>query len=185
MNSRKRRAILSGFTLVAALACGAVSAADSTINVDETANFPAIRTFAIYESRLDTRKPEVDNRLFRQRMNNSIRAALTAKGLKEVAENPDARVTFEFTDADYSLVERRPDVRMRDAPGQPGVVIPGGPTQNLFTEGTLTIDVFTAANNTLVWRGTWRERAESGPTLSRELSRDASKLLEKYPRLKK
>jgi hypothetical protein len=62
-----------------------------------------------------------------------------------------------------------------------GFVIAGtGPHPVLFTEGTLVIDMLNASD-VLVWRGTYRDREQSGPRLSRNLSQDARKLLSKYP----
>jgi hypothetical protein len=53
-------------------------------------------------------------------------------------------------------------------------------TAALFTEGTLVVDIVNAAD-VLVWRGTTRNREQSGPTLSRKLSGDARNLLSKFP----
>ncbi len=68
-------------------------------------------------------------------MRNSIRAALTAKGLKETADGADLAVAFHVVDADYATVERRPPVRIPDSAVARGFVIPGGPEPLLFTAG--------------------------------------------------
>lgn len=162
---------------------GSAAAADSgSISFESGVDFRALRTFAIRDGRIDSPKPEVDNRLFRQRMDDSIRAALVKKGLREVAGSPDMIVTFHFSDADFSEVTRSEPVRVPPIPGQqPGFVVPPSePRPLLFTEGTLVIDVLDA-RGTLVWRGTARNRERSGPTLSRKLSDDARRLLAKYP----
>ncbi len=143
-------------------------------------DFKSLRTFAITEGRIDSRKPEMDNRLFRQRMSDAIRAELVSRGLTEVAASPDFTVTYWFADGDFSVVERRPAMRVPDIPGQRNQVIPGGPVPVLYTEGTLIIDMFNASN-TLIWRGTYRDRETKTPSLSRNLSIDARKLLGKYP----
>lgn len=178
-----------GFSSVAtaaalfALATGVCAAADGgNISFDAGTDFGALRTYAIRDGRIDSQKPEIDNRLFRQRMNDSIRAALARKGLQENSSSPDVRVTFHFTDADFSEVERMGPTRVADIPGrQRGFVVPGTrPRPLLFTEGTLVIDIHNAAD-VLVWRGTFRNRERSGPLLSRKLSGDAGKLLSKYP----
>jgi hypothetical protein len=182
MSRTTRRATL-GAALLTAWMTGVVAAADGgSISFEASVDYRALQTFSIRAGRIDSPKPEVDNRLFRQRMDDSIRTALTKKGLHEVTTNPDLVVTFHFSDADFSEVQRTQPVRVPPIPGQqPGFVVPGlGPRPELFTEGTLVIDVFDAAGS-LVWRGTWRNREWSGPTLSRKLSEDARKLLSKFP----
>jgi hypothetical protein len=171
--------------LGAALLFAGVAAAfevDHDISFDANADFTALRTFSVGEGRTTSRffQPEIDNRLFLQRMRNSIRAALTAKGLKETADRADLAVTFQVTNADYATVGRREPLRIPDSRAARGYVIPGGPEPLLFTAGTLVIDL-TDSSGTLVWRGTWHERERSGPKLSGKLSEDARKLLSKYP----
>lgn len=155
---------------------------DHDISFDPDTDFKALRTFTIGEGRTTSRffQPEIDNRLFLQRMQGSIRAALVARGLKETTDRPDLAVTFHVTNADYATVERREPVRVPDSPGARGFVIPGGPEPQLFIAGTLVIDL-TDASGKLVWRGTWHDRERSGPKLSGKLSEDARKLLSKYP----
>jgi len=176
-----RRLVLAGLVLAATLASGAALADSGTIDFESSVDFKAIRTFALREGSIRSLKPEVDNRLFRQRMNDSIRAVLAKKGLKEVATQPDVVVTFHFSDADVSQVDRLPATRIPDAPGMRGFVIPGsGPRQVLYTEGSLVIDMYDASD-TLIWRGTYRDREQSGPRLSRNLSEDARRLLSRFP----
>lgn len=155
---------------------------DHDISFDPGTDFKALRTFAIGEGHTSSRyfQPEIDNRLFLQRMRSSIRAALVARGLKETTDRPDLTVAFQVTNADYATVTRREPVRVPDSPGARGFMIPGGPEPQLFIAGTLVIDL-TDASGKLVWRGTWHDRERSGPKLSGKLSEDARKLLTKYP----
>jgi hypothetical protein len=174
-------------TALLAFTGGICSAADSgNISHDANTDFGALRTYAFRDGRIESLKPEIDNRLFRQRVNDSIRATLAKKRLQEADGNPDLWVSFHFADADFSEVERMGPTRIPDIPGQQrGFVVPGtAPRPVLFTEGTLVIDLHNAANE-LVWRGTVRNREQSGPALSRKLSGDASKLMAKYPPKKK
>lgn len=177
--NRKHQAILLGAVL-AILAMGARAADGQSINFDANTDFTALRTFAIREGRLATSKPEIDNRLFRQRLENSIRATLTSKGLKEVAQGADLSVTYAFNDADFSVLEMTQPVLVPGGANNPATVIPGGPRGAMFTEGTLVIDLRTASD-AVVWHGTYHDREASGPTLSRNLSTNARKLLSKYP----
>lgn len=167
--------------LLASLAATPVLAADGAVTFDAGTDFSHLRTFALREGTIQSAKPEIDNRLFRQRMDDAIREQLRRKGLEEVSTDPALVVTFSFTDADYSQVQRTPPTRIPDAPGQRGFVVPGsGPQPLLFTEGTLVIDIFDARGE-LVWRGTWRNTERSGPKLSASLSGNARKLLSKFP----
>jgi hypothetical protein len=110
-------------------------------------------------------------------MEGEIRAALASRGLKEVADRPDVTVTYQISDGDFSVVERRQNVRI---PGQENPGIQAGPVPVLYTEGTLIVDVLNPSN-TLIWRGTYRDRETKSPSLSRNLSVDARKLLSKFP----
>src|SRR5690242_5851994 len=99
MNTRRCGVVLG---VVAALLFARIGAAAEGASVTSVpgVDFRAIKTFAIAEGTIAItyRKPEIDNRLFRQRMDAAIRAALVAKGLKEVAERPDITVTYQITD---------------------------------------------------------------------------------------
>lgn len=180
--NRLSRHLLPALAAGALLASTAGRAAETfDITFEPAVDFRALRTFAIRGSRISSDKPEIDNRLFRQRMENSIRAALGRQGLTEDTSHPDVWLTYSFNDRDVSGVDRQPATRIPDSPQARGFVIPGtGPTPVLYTEGTLVIDLTDAAGS-LLWRGTWRDRETSGPRLSRNLSEDARKLLSKFP----
>jgi hypothetical protein len=159
----------------------AVAADTHDVNFDESVDFRALKTFSIRGAQISSAKPEIDNRLFRQRMENSIRAALADKGLKEDGNLPDFSITYSYVDKDVSDVERIGPTRVPDTPLARGYVIPGsGPTPTMYTEGTLVIDM-TDATGKLLWHGTWRDQEQSGPTLSRKLSDDVRKLLREFP----
>lgn len=177
-----KSALAALLLVVAALApAPGFTAGGAAVTFDAGTDFSRLHTYTLREATIRSAKPEIDNRLFRQRMDDAIRAQLTRKGLEEVAGSPALVVTYSFTDADYSQVERTPPTRIPDAPGQRGFVVPGsGPNPVLFTEGTLVIDVLNASGE-LLWRGTLRNRERSGPKLSASLSRDATRLLSKFP----
>ena len=161
----------------------AVDAAADThdVNFDASVDFKALKTFAINGGRINSAKPEIDNRLFRQRLEDSIRATLVQKGLQETPDRPDVTVTYTYEDRDVSGVERTGPVRIPDNALARGYVIPGsGPSPTMYTEGTLVIDILDSANS-LLWHGTWRDQEQSGPTLSRKLSEDARRLLREFP----
>ncbi len=173
-----------------ALCCSMVFAEDeSNVNFDITFDFSKVTTFAIRPGRIDSQKPELNNRLFLQKVDEAIRAALVARRLKEIADRPDVFVAFSVAVTDYSVTGGQRATRIPDGPrgsGIRGEVIPGtGPIPELFTEGTLVIDITAGPTAALVWRGTYRDEERSGPRLARSLPEDATELLSKYPPRKK
>jgi len=168
--------------LAALLAPTVVAAADThDVSFDASVDFRALQTFAITSGQITSEKPEIDNRLFRQRMEDSIRATLLKKGLNETRDHPDVTATFHYDEKDVSGVQRSGPTRIPDNAVARGYVIPGsGPSPVMYTEGTLVIDLLDASGK-LLWRGTWREQEQSGPKLSSKLSKDASALLGEFP----
>jgi hypothetical protein len=172
------------FMIVAVFAAPPLRAA-SDISFSAGTDFRALKSFAIREGSIASDKPEINNRLFRQRLESSIRAALIKKGLQEKPDKPDVWVTYSVRDKDVRAVERVAPTRMSGGPGGPDMVMRGPPANPvLYTEGVLVIDV-SSASNALLWRGTEQDRANSTPLLSKKLSEDARKLLAKYPPAKK
>jgi hypothetical protein len=168
-------------TALLLLGRGACAGGEShDVTYDANTDFKALRTFAIRDGRVNSTKPEFANRLFRQRMERDIRAALISRGLKESAGTADVVVTYSLVDTDVAGVERIPPTRVPDTAASRGFVIPGGPQADLYTEGTLVIDLSNAAGK-LIWRGTWSERERSTPNLSSKLSDDVRKLLREFP----
>jgi hypothetical protein len=166
---------------VAAFAPGIVTAA-SDVSFAAGTDFRSFNTFAIREGVIASDKLEINNRLFRQRLEASIRAALLKKGLKETSSNPHVWVTYSVRDKDVRAVQRVRPTRIRGGgPGGPDVAIET-PMANpvLYTEGVLVID-FSNMSNSLLWRGTLENRAANAPRLSKQLSEDARTLLAKYP----
>ena len=58
---------------------------------DQAADFSKFKSFTIREGQLNAKAPALNNELVRKRIENDLRAALTAKGLFEAsAESPPA-----------------------------------------------------------------------------------------------
>jgi hypothetical protein len=178
----KAISILAGLILCSSL----LLADDQHIDFDEKVDFSSLKTFAIRDAKINSQKPEFNNRLFVQKIGEAIRLELTAKGLKETADRPDILVNFSLSGKDYSTVERHPGTRVPDTPGHRGYVVEGtGPTSVLSSEGTLVIDLIANASGGLIWRGTYRDEESSPPRLARKLPIDAKKLLSEFPPKKK
>lgn len=169
-------ASMTALSLAATVSAGETS----DISFDSNVDFRSLQTFAIRDGEIRSDKPEIDNRLFRLRIQDDIRAALEKKGLKEDAAHPALIFTYYFYDKDVSAVERQPDLRVPGTARNPGMVVRGGPNPLLYTEGSLVIDATDAAGS-LLWRGTWRDQERNGPRLSKSLSGDVRSLLSKYP----
>jgi len=176
---------------LAALALAALAStpiiAGSDISFAPGTDFSTLRTFSIREGVISSDKLEINNRLFRQRLESGIRATLLKKGLRETSDKPDVWVTYSVRDKDVRAVERRGPTRLPGGPGgrngggAPDIVVPApAATPRLYTEGVLVVDLVTGADS-LLWRGTFEDRAASSPQLSRQLSEDARKLLAGYP----
>ena len=78
-------------------------------------------TFAIRPGRIDSRKPELNNRLFLQKVDEAIRAALVARRLKEIADRPDVFVAFSVAVTDYSVTGGQRATRIPDGPRGSGI----------------------------------------------------------------
>jgi hypothetical protein len=179
MNSRLR-----WLAIVMAVALAPVAGAQSDISFAAGTDFRSLKTFAIRDGVIESDKLEINNRLFRQRLESSIRAALIKKGLREQPDKPDTWVTYTVRDKEVRAVQRLGPTRIPGSRGQggaPDVVIQGPPaTPVLYNEGVLVIDLSNASNS-LLWRGTQQDRAGSAPKLSKQLSENARKLLAKFP----
>jgi hypothetical protein len=146
-----------------------VAADDLSVQVDPSANFAVFKTFAMRGSKVDSPRPELDNRLFVKKLSTTIRAALTARGLTETAAGPDLLVDFAIAGEDFNLGVRSP---LR------GV----GPQPVRYTQGTLVIDLTRPGGSDPVWHGVYRDDEDTGSKLVQKLPEDAKKLVDKYPR---
>jgi hypothetical protein len=172
---------------MAAFACSilfsiVLSADERKVDFDSATDFSKIKTFAIRDGGISSEKPELNNRLFLQKVSEAIRAQLTAKGLKETSATPDAFIDFNVSGQDYNAVAGRRGTALGGGRGVPVVVIPGSdPSSPPAGEGTLVIDMKLNPGGALVWRGTSHDTESSGPRLARKIPADAMKLLAQYP----
>lgn len=172
------------FVLVLA-AAGVHADDDLVVNVDAAFDFDEAKTFALEPPRIDSRKAEINNRLFVQKMDGAIRDALRKKSLQETGDGPDLVVTYTLAVVDHSVVGGQRGYRIPDGPpgsGIRGMVVDGtGPLPAIYTEGTLVVSVRSTATNAVVWRGTCRDEERSGPRLAGSLPKNAARLLAKFP----
>jgi hypothetical protein len=161
---------------VAILSVSALLADQHSVDADTSADFTKYHTFAIRQGTINSNKPELKSPLVRQKIEDSIREQLTAKGLHADPQSPDLIVNFRFGAADKREVESWPTGRW----GR------GRRTEvNRFTEGTLVIDILERDGKSLLWRGIYTDEEKDAAKLSKKLPDDIKKLFEEYPPKKK
>jgi hypothetical protein len=146
---------------LAAFAAAPAFAAKPQIQWDEAYDFSTIKTFA-WDAHPET-SLEAKNPFMHSRVVAAIEYELTAVGLTKVQANPDVFVTY------HTSTEQQ--VRVNSTSfgygfgGYGGVGWGhygygyGGPVStttsvDTYDEGTLVVDIWAAANKTLIWRGT-------------------------------
>lgn len=157
--------------LCVAVAAGLVPtlrADDLSITTAPGVVLSAFRTFAVRQVKIDSGRPELDNRLFVKKLTRTIEAALEARGLKATAAPSDLVVDCTLTSEDFSVGDRPPARGL-------------GPQPRRFTEGTLVIDLTKSGDHDPVWRGTYRDDEDTGSKLVQKLPDDARKLIERLP----
>ena len=148
---------------------------ESSVQVDPTADFSALRTFAIRTQQVASRREELDNPIFLKKLAAVIRTSLIERGLTERADRPDVVVDFTVTGEEFGDVERRLIRGIRGGP-----VRVSRPMR--ISEGTLVIDIFRRQEAEPIWRGVYRDDERTGSKLTSRLPEDAKRLLARYPK---
>ena len=161
---------------VAVTVVSSLMADTHSVDADDNANFSSFHTFAMRQANINSKKPELNSPIVKQRIQDSIRDQLTAKGLQAGAQPPDLIVNFRFGAADKREIESWPVGRW--GRGRAYDV-------NRFTEGTLVIDILQRDGRMLVWRGIYTDDEKDATKLSKKLTDDIKKLFEDYPPRKK
>jgi len=143
-----------------------VFADEHSIVFDEHTDFSRLTTFAIRDGKCDSSRPELNNPLYLKKLAETIRAALTDKGMKETSDQPDIFVDYRIAGTEVSTVDQ-PSERRR-----------GGV---LYAQGTVTVDVVRSNPRLLVWEGIYHDDESNGSKLAQSLPLDIKKLLSKYP----
>jgi hypothetical protein len=158
------RAILA--LLAVTVLCRSTFADEHSVVFDDHTEFSKLKTFAIRDGKCDSTRPELNNPLYLKRLAETIRAALTAKGMRETAGQPDIFVDYRVVGTEVSTADR-PSERLR-----------GGV---LFAQGTVTVDLVRRDPKLLVWEGIYHDDESNGSKLAQSLASDIRKLLAKYP----
>ena len=128
---------------------------------DDKMDFSALKTFSIREGRATTTRPELNNKLIFKKIEDAIRAQLSAKGMAEAQNRPDVVVGFSVGE---------------DKPHGPSVI---------FDHGTLVIEMTKRDGNNLIWQGVYTDDKSTPAKLAEKLPNDVQKLLSEYPPKKK
>jgi uncharacterized protein DUF4136 len=143
---------------------------------DPKTDFLKFKTFTLRQGQVEAKSPELNSPLVRKKIEESLRAQLTAKGLTEVQNRPDLVVNFRFGAADKRQVESFPAGRW-------------GRRRRVetfrFTEGTLVVNLMDTDGRELVWRGIYRDDESNPAKISNKLPDDVKKLFSDFPPKKK
>jgi hypothetical protein len=147
--------------LVFVLALVAAPAMGQKVNIDyaHEYDFDSINSFQY----VDTQESNIKgNEIMAERVATLIRQELREGGLEEVSENPDLYVTYHFTSEDrkgYTTTNFGYGDYWGGWGGWGWGGYPGGgmststTTEYSYTEGTLIIDAYDAAEKKMIWRG--------------------------------
>jgi Domain of unknown function (DUF4136) len=143
---------------------------------DPHTDFLKFKTFTLRQAQIDAKTPELNSPLVRKKIEDALRAQLTAKGLTEVQNRPDLVVNFRFGAANRRQVESFPAGRW-------------GRARRIetfrFTEGTLVVNLMDTEGRELVWRGIYRDDESNPGKISNKLPDDVKKLFSDFPPKKK
>jgi hypothetical protein len=80
--------------ILVVLAVGAAWAQKVHTEFDEAIDFTQYETYALRDGRIRAQHPLLDNSLVERKIQNAIKAQLSAKGLQEASGRPDIVVTY-------------------------------------------------------------------------------------------
>jgi hypothetical protein len=162
--------------LVALLATTGAFAQKIFVEFDPAANFARYRTFAIRDSRLNSRNPELNNELVKKRIEADIARDLTARGLT-MAPGPgpaDLNVVYTFGSFREMKPEAYPVGWRGWGWGTRVVAVP-------YAEGTLVVDLRDPTTRSLVWRARASVEKSNAQKIEGKIDDMVGKSLKKYP----
>jgi len=158
---------------LALLMASAALAQKIEIESDQAVDFSRYKTFAIRQSRLNSKNPSLNSELTRKRLDADIQKFLSARGLAFVPSGPaDLNVRYTLGAVRGHEIETYP-AGWRGL-GTRVVRVP-------FTEGTLVIDLRDPSTRSLVWRAIARESQSDAAKIENKLDDMVRKSFDKYP----
>lgn len=168
--------------VLAALLC-LPAAADQVVDFDHDIDFSTISTFALRNTTVGIDRPEIRNPLVLQKVTDTVRATLTARGLKETSSSADVIVDWTVSGQRYAINEWGHAIPLDEVRGERRPP-PGNPWRDLpesFVEGVLVVDLSVQSSGLLIWRGVYRNREKSSGRLAQQLPSYVKKLVSGYP----
>lgn len=154
-----------GFAIILALAATPAMAQKVTIDYAHDFDFSAVTTFQYH----DTEESNTANPMMHDRIRDAIVKELEEGGLTQVDSDPDLYVTYHITSTDKTVYNTTTFGYGGyhggwggwgwGSPGMAGSTT----TASNYTEGTLIIDGYDAADKKMVWRGTGTVTVKSKP----------------------
>lgn len=163
---------MRSFILLICLAAPLAWAQDVDVEFDEAVDFTKFKTFRIGDGNLKSKAPLLNNDLTRKKIENEIRARLSAKKLTEVTTGrPDLAVRYNLGAA--------PSTDTNVIRGRRGRIV--GATKSVTAAGTLTIDLLDGTSRDLLWRSVASEEERDPAKLQDKLDEMVKKSFDKYP----
>ena len=160
----------------------AASAQDVKTDYDKSANFGAIKTFAV---KIGT---SWNNQISEKRITDEIAQTLTEKGWKQVEENPDALVLLhgatekqQSLNTFYSGMGGYGGYGYRGWGGGMGMGT-ATTTTSEYLVGTLVVDIFDAKSKALMFRGTASDEISDKPEKNiKKVEKASKKMFKDFP----
>ena len=165
------------------IATCALTAASAKVTTDSSPS----ASFAQYKTYYWAMQPQAGSPLMQQRIVDGIDARLQAKGWTKAADKGDVAVAAHVTTDEKKSLDTfytGSALGRWGWRGWGGAVGMGSATTTVHTydTGTLVVDMFDAASQQAIWRGTATETISSSPDkVARELDKDLDKMFEKFP----
>jgi len=175
-----------GIAFVALLIAAPSFAQKVAIDYAHDFDFESIKTFEY----VDTKESNSGNDLMARRIETMIKKELVEGGLTEVTEKPDIYVTYHATTSErrsYNTTNFGYGGHWGGYYGWGGPGIGSSTTQErVYTDGTLIIDAYDAAEKKMVWRGTGTVTIKDNPEKQiRQIDKILKKIGKKWEKILK
>ena len=176
---------LIGMLTGLALAATPALAQEITIDYAHDFDFAKVRTFQYVE----TKESNAANPLMDGRIRDAIVHLLEAAGLDQVGSAPDISVTYHLSTKDSTVFNTTGFGYGGFGLGWRawgGGMASATTTESTYTEGTLIVDAYEAADRKLIWRGTGTVTLKADPEKQTEqIDKIMTKLGEKWHKILK
>jgi hypothetical protein len=154
----------------------------TSVDYDRNADFSVVKTYA-WAGR---QHPEVSD-ITHKKIVSAVDAQLSLKGLKQVQSDPDVFLTYHGDDNERTVVDTTHYGYGYGAGwywgGYRGMSSSTSRVRT-YTEGTLIVDIYRAAEKELIWRGTVTGTVSENPQKNeKNINKGVAKVFKKFPPL--